>query len=91
MLGVERSSNLSANRLASAGGNASYNDAGVWVFGVVLHQHDLLSIRVVDVDQVLDAMRPVDAGAPGADHDVTPAAQRLADQEQVAHPKRWYP
>src|SRR6266508_2918355 len=57
----------SASRLASAGSNASYSDAGVWVFGVVLHQHDLLGIGVVDVDQVLDAMRPVDAGAPRAD------------------------
>src|SRR4029450_3637089 len=31
------------------------------------------------------AVRPVDAGAPSADHDVAPASQRLADQEQVAH------
>src|SRR6266496_5889676 len=30
-------------------------------------------------------VRPVDAGAPGADHDVAPASKRLADQEQVAH------
>src|SRR6266536_3227697 len=52
---------------------------------VVLHQHDLLGIGVVDVDQVLDAMRPVDAGAPRADRHVAPAAQRLAHQEQVAH------
>jgi hypothetical protein len=71
--------------LASAGANAAYNDAGVWVFGVVLHQHDLLGIGVVDIDQVLDAVRPVDAGAPVADHDVAPASQRLGHQEQVAH------
>src|SRR6266508_5490736 len=75
----------SASRLASAGSNASYSDAGVWVFGVVLDQHDLLGVGVVDVEEVLDAVRPVDAGAPRADHDVPPAAQRLADQEQVAH------
>jgi hypothetical protein len=31
-------------------------------------------------------VRPVDAGAPLADHDLAPAGQRLADQEQVAHP-----
>jgi single stranded DNA-binding protein len=31
-------------------------------------------------------VRPVDAGAPVADHDVAPASERLADQEQVAHP-----
>src|SRR6266704_1042446 len=73
------------SRLASAGSNAWYSDAGVWVFGVVLHQHDLLGVGVVDVEEVLDAMRPVDAGAPLADHDVAPAAQRLAHQEQVAH------
>ena len=30
-------------------------------------------------------VRPVDAGAPVADHDLAPAGQRLADQEQVAH------
>src|SRR6266511_4258441 len=30
-------------------------------------------------------VRPVDAGAPSADHDVAPASKRLADQEQVAH------
>jgi hypothetical protein len=52
---------------------------------VVLHQHDLLGVGVVDVDQVLDAVRPVDAGAPVADHDVAPASQRLADHQQVAH------
>src|SRR6266545_3883951 len=52
---------------------------------VVLYQHDPLGVGVVDVDQVLDAVRPVDAGAPRADHDVPPAAQRLAHQEQVVH------
>jgi hypothetical protein len=71
--------------LASAGGNAAYSDAGVWVLGVVLDQHDLLGVGVVDVDQVLDAVRPVDAGAPVADHDLAPASQRLSHQEQVAH------
>src|SRR6266511_2209978 len=84
-LGVSCSSSRSASRLASAGSNASYSDAGVWVFGVVLHQHDPLSVGVADIDQVLDAVRPVDAGAPRADHDVPPAAQRLAHQEQVVH------
>src|SRR6266545_7863678 len=84
-LGVSCSSSLSASRLASAGGNASYSDAGVWVLGVVLHQHDLLGVGVADVDQLLDAVRPVDAGAPLATGDVPPAAQRLAHQEHVAH------
>jgi hypothetical protein len=40
---------------------------------------------VVDVEEVLDAVRPVDAGAPCADRHVPPAAQRLAHQEHVAH------
>jgi hypothetical protein len=84
-LGVECSSSRSANRLASAGGNAAYSDAGVWVLGVVLHKHDLFGVGVVDVDQLLDAVRPVNAGAPVADRDLAPASQRLADQEQVAH------
>src|SRR6266568_3765700 len=78
-------SSLSASRLASAGSNAWYSDAGVWVFGVVLHQHDLLGVGVVDVEEVLDAVRPVDAGAPLADRHVAPASKRLAHQEQVAH------
>ena len=72
--------------MASAGGNAAYSDAGVWVFGVVLHQHDLLGVGVVDVDQVPDAVRPIDPGAPSADHDVAPASKRLGHQEQVAYP-----
>src|SRR5919108_3689281 len=33
----------------------------------------------------LMGVRPVDAGAPVADHDVTPAGQRLGHQKQVAH------
>src|SRR5215212_7506458 len=31
-------------------------------------------------------VRPVDAGAPVADHDVAPAGKWLGHQEQVAHP-----
>ena len=53
---------------------------------VVLHQHDPLGVGVVDIDQLPDAARPVDAGAPAADHDVAPASQRLGHQKQVAHP-----
>ena len=30
-------------------------------------------------------VRPIDPGAPSADHDVAPASERLGDQEQVAH------
>jgi hypothetical protein len=30
-------------------------------------------------------VRPVDPGAPSADHDLAPASQRLGHQEQVAH------
>ena len=85
-LGVACSSSLSASRLASAGGKASYSEAGVWVLQVVLDEHDPLGVGVVEVDQLLDAVRPVDPGAPVADGHVPPADQRLADQEQVADP-----
>jgi hypothetical protein len=53
---------LPVSRLASAGANAAYSDAGVWVFGVVLDQHDPLGIRVVDVDQVLAGSAPNRSG-----------------------------
>ena len=64
-LGMEGSSSRSASRLASAGGNAAYSDPGVWVLGVVLDQHDLLGIGVVDVDQVLDGSAPSRCGCAG--------------------------
>jgi hypothetical protein len=64
-LGVECSSSRSASRLASAGPNAAYSDAGVWVFGVVLHQHDLLGVGVVDIDQVPDGSAPRRSGCAG--------------------------
>jgi hypothetical protein len=62
VLGVECSSSRSANRLASAGSNAWYSDAGVWVFGVVLDQDDLLGVGEVDIDQVLDGSAPSRCG-----------------------------
>ena len=31
-------------------------------------------------------VRPVNPGAPSADHDLAPAGKRLTDQEQVAYP-----
>jgi hypothetical protein len=51
--------------LASAGANAAYSDAGVWVFGVVLDQHDPLGIGVVDLDQLLDGSAPSRCGCVG--------------------------
>jgi hypothetical protein len=48
--------------LASAGSNAWYSDAGVWVFGVVLDQDDLLGVGEVDIDQVLDGRAPSRCG-----------------------------
>jgi hypothetical protein len=42
--------------------------------------------RFAEIDQVVDAVRPVDPGAPRADRQVPPAAQRLRHQEDVAHP-----
>ena len=53
---------------------------------VVLDQHDLLSVGVTHIEQVLDAVRPVDPGAPRTDRHVPPPAQRLTHQEGVAHP-----
>ena len=52
---------------------------------VVLDQDDLLGVGIVDIDQVLDALGPVDPGAAVADHDLAPARRGLADQEQVDH------
>jgi len=46
--------------------------------------------RFAEIDQVVDAVRPADPGAPRADRHVPPAAQRLKHQEDVAHPCRWY-
>jgi hypothetical protein len=48
--------------LASAGANASYSDAGVWVLGVAVHQHDLLGVRVAAIDQLLDGSAPSRCG-----------------------------
>jgi hypothetical protein len=48
--------------LASAGVNDAYSDAGVWVLGVVLDQHDPLGVEVVDLDQVLDGSAPSRCG-----------------------------
>ena len=55
---------------------------------VVLHQHDHLSVGVAHIDQVLDAVRPVDPGAPRTDRHLPPAAQRLTHQEDVAQRNR---
>jgi hypothetical protein len=89
-LGVWWISSRSASRLASSGGNAAYRDAGVWVFQVVVHQHDSVGVGIVNLEKFLDAVRPVDAGTPRADGDVAPGAQRLGHHEQVAHPRRSY-
>jgi hypothetical protein len=64
-LGVECSSSWSASRRASAGANAASSDAGVWVLGVVVDQHDPLGVRVVDLDQVLDGSAPSRSGRAG--------------------------
>jgi hypothetical protein len=46
---------------------------------VVHHQHDALRLRIVDVDQGLHALRPVEARAMRADLHIAPALQRLAN------------
>src|SRR5215218_1871497 len=53
---------------------------------VVQNQHDLLGLRVVDVDQLLYAMRPVELRPPLGDADVPPADQGLANDEEVGRP-----
>src|SRR5215217_3710629 len=53
---------------------------------VVHHQHDLLGLRVVQIDQLLYAMRPVELGPPLGDTDVAPAGQGLANDEEVGRP-----
>src|SRR5215218_1670729 len=53
---------------------------------VVQNQNDLLGIRVVQINQLLYAVCPVDLGPPLGDADVTPASQRLANDEEVGRP-----
>ena len=50
---------------------------------LVQPQHDALGLRVMHVDQVLDAVREVDPRALVADPNLPAAAQRFADQEEV--------
>jgi hypothetical protein len=50
---------------------------------IVHYQHDLLGFGVVNVDQILYAVRPVELGPPLGDTDVAPTGQRLANDEQV--------
>src|SRR5512132_2922520 len=53
---------------------------------VVLDQHDHVGVGIVHIDQLPDAVRPVDPGPPLAHRHMPPATQRLAHQEHVAHP-----
>src|SRR5829696_3878281 len=53
---------------------------------VVHNQNDLLSVRVVQINQLLYAVRPVVLGPPLGDTDVTPAGQGLANDEEVGRP-----
>ena len=85
-LGVWWISSLSASRLASAGREGLVERGRRVGVELVHDQHDPLGVGVVDVDQLLDAVRPVEPGALVADAHLPPAAQRLADQEEVDHP-----
>src|SRR5262245_7718624 len=70
---------------AGLGGRKRLIQAGPVVgIQVVLHQPDLLGLGVIPVHQLLHAPRIVLAGAPLTDPDMTPAAQRLAQQQLVA-------
>src|SRR5262249_14149474 len=52
---------------------------------LVHHQHDALRVGIVRVDQLLDAVRPVDPRALRTHAHGTPAAQGLADHEHIDH------
>jgi len=54
---------------------------------VVQNEHDLLGLGVVEVDQLLYAMRPVELRPPLGDADVTPAGQGLRNDEEVGRPR----
>jgi hypothetical protein len=69
------------------GGRESFVErAGGVRVEVIHHQHDLLGVRVVHVDQLFDAARPIQAGPPLGDRDGSPAAQGLAAEEEVGRP-----
>src|SRR6266540_2214415 len=51
---------------------------------LVHHQDDPLRFRVLDIDQVLDGVRPIDARAAVGNLDPAPPGQRLEEHEQVA-------
>src|SRR5829696_6462030 len=53
---------------------------------IVQNQNDLLGLRVVQIYKLLYAVCPVKLGAPLGDADVTPASQRLANDEEVGRP-----
>ena len=53
---------------------------------VIQDQHDAFRLRVVHVDQVLDGMRPILLGAALGHLHMSPAPQRLREQEQIAYP-----
>jgi hypothetical protein len=53
---------------------------------VVQNQNDLLGLRVVQINQLLYAMRPVDLRSSLGDADVTPASQRFRNDEEVGRP-----
>lgn len=51
---------------------------------VVHDQHDALGVGIVHVDQLLNEVRPILLGAPLGDLSLTPTAQRLAGDEDIA-------
>jgi hypothetical protein len=60
--------------------------AGTVGVEVVHDQDDPLGLRVVHVHQLLDDVCPVELGPPLGDRGVSPAAERLAPEEQVRRP-----
>lgn len=55
----------------------------MWGLQVVHHQCDPVSLRVLDVDQLLDGQCPVSHGAPFTDPHVARPGERLQHHEQV--------
>src|SRR5215204_4764265 len=53
---------------------------------VVQNHNDLLGLRVVQINQLLYAVCPVELGPPLGDAEVTPASQRLRNNEEVGRP-----
>ena len=53
---------------------------------IVHYQHDLLGVGVMDIDQLLYALSPVELRSPIGDLEVAPTCKGLANDEEVGRP-----